>query len=143
MSNNENEKNINRAENDEEYDIILPEGFCELHQIYDWQNYTIHRIKRVLKQWGYHLENIWAGYKGNRYPGYVEHYQIIHTETGQIINPDTTLYGLQKIFARMDIPLYDEYSQINKDAPKRNSGAEDFMELLNEARQKDTGNQND
>ena len=93
----------------------------------DYLPYSNDRVKRMVKECGCHLENIWAGYKGNRYPGYVEHYCIINDETKEIINGNVTLEGLRYFFARQGFPLEDEFSM--SDNP-RNQGAEAFMEAV-------------
>lgn len=82
----------------------------------DYLPYSNDRIKRMIKECGCHLENIWAGYKGNRYPGYVEHYRIINDETEEVINSNVT--------------LEDEFSISN--TPKRNQGAQAFIEAVDQ-----------
>ncbi|MDR2284396.1 MAG: hypothetical protein LBE37_14350 [Sphingobacterium sp.] len=82
----------------------------KLKRQYSYIPYSFHRIKRILKESGLHLENIHAGYKGNRYKGYVEHYKIIDTATGKVHNERTNLHTLRCFFARQGIPEFDEKS---------------------------------
>lgn len=113
--------------NDEEEYLILPK---KVRLIHDYLPYTPCRIKRILKEmFDYRLENIWQGYKANRYPGYVEKYQLIENGTERVVNPCITLDQIRHIFANADVPLYDEKSSYNQTG--RNQGAERFLEAVN------------
>lgn len=119
--------------NDNELDIevsIDENGELKFRRGYDYLPYTADRIKRILKVYcNAELENIWFGYKGHRYEGYVEHYRIIECDTKEILNDYATLDGLRHFFARNNIPLYDEKSEIYKNI---NFKAIGFMDALKE-----------
>jgi len=55
-----------------------------------------------------------AGYKGNRYPGYREHYKIIETATGKVLKNRIDLEGLRYFFAPLGFLEFDEKSSINQ-----------------------------
>ncbi len=99
---------------------------------YGFDYYTPQRIKRILKKdFNCRLENVWQGYKANRWPGYHEIYNLVDDATGEIVGKELPLDHFRKEFARMGYPLHDEKSNIHKGCPKRNKGAEDFMQLVN------------
>lgn len=109
---------------DEEELYIDPN--MKLKRVYDYLPYSHWRIKRILEEnFNYRLENLWAGYKGNRYSGYKEKYRLINNDTGEIVNPCITLDRIRHIFANAGIPLHDEESN-------RNQGAQHFLETVNE-----------
>lgn len=119
-----------RKEDAENGDIIIwPEG-AGLHRMYDMLPYTKHRIERVYKQVGMHLENVWQGYKANRRPNYKEIYNLVKDTTGEVVAREQPLDYYRCILASLDIPLYDEFSTA-KDAPKppkENPNARQFRE---------------
>lgn len=90
----------------DEDEIIIPEG-AEFHRVYDYLPYSHWRIKRLLKELGWHLEPI-VGYKCNRVPGYKQKYDVVETESGKVIRKNVTLDFFREIFAKNGIPLHDE-----------------------------------
>lgn len=115
---------------DEDEIFFDPNAGFKIHPVSE--DYTHQRIKRILENdFNCHLENIWQGYKANRRPGYHEIYDLVDDATGKIIGRGLPLDHFRKEFARMGYPLHDEKSSIHKGSPKRNKGAEYFMQLVN------------
>lgn len=112
------------------YDDIVFEPGATLHRVYDILPYTHWQIKKILKALGLHLEPI-GGYKCNRVPNYKQHYRLIKTDTGEVVNPDITNDTIRRVFARKDIPL-DTGANTQKASASatRNPKAELFMAIL-------------
>lgn len=75
-----------------------------------WKPYTSYRIKRIIKELGCELDNIYQGYKANRRPGYCELYRIIRTEDRKVLNTCVSMDTLRRFFASYDFPLQDNKS---------------------------------
>lgn len=120
------DKKLNRKQEND--DVIDLTGVTGLKRVYDYLPYTACRIKRILhKHYGVHLHPI-GSYKCNRVPNYHQHYWVVSDETNEILMEDMTLETLRYAFARLDYPLYDEYSAVKKS--KRNAGAENFLKAV-------------
>lgn len=118
-----NEKNNNKI-NEEDNEIITFESVTGIHIVYNYQPYTIHRIRRILKQdFDCRLENVWQGYKANRREGYREIYKVIQNDDNEVIAENIPLDVLRCFFAREDYPLYDEKSSCNKSPRNQNAAA--------------------
>lgn len=66
-------KEVKKMDDDEIF--LDPNAGFKLNPGYE--NYTYHRINRILKQdFNCRLENVWQGYKANRRPGYHEIYNL-------------------------------------------------------------------
>ena len=119
--------------NDNEFDIEVSldeNGELKFRRGYDYLPYTPDRIKRILKDcFNAELENIWFGYKGHRFEGYVEHYRVIDCDTKEVLNDYATLDGLRYFLARNHFPLYDHKSEKWKNI---NFKAIEFMDALKE-----------
>ena len=76
--------------------------------MYTYQPYTVHRVKRMLKEIGCIAENINQGYKANRRVGYRELYRIKRISDGKVIHPCIDMESLRSFFAEHDFPLEDE-----------------------------------
>ena len=66
---------MNKDKKTDEEEILLP-PYTRLLRVYTYQPYTVHRVKRMLKEIGCVAENINQGYKANRRVGYRELYRI-------------------------------------------------------------------
>lgn len=99
-------------------------GATGLIQTYDWLPYSHQRIKQLFHdEYGITLDCIHPGYKGGRYPGYVNRYCLRWIDTGEIINPSVKLDWLRYFLARHGHPLHDN-------GPKRNPKCEAFLEAV-------------
>lgn len=85
--------------------------------------YSHQRIKQILLR-DYHiaLDYIWAGYKGNRYRGYVERYNMRNIDTNEIIAEGVTLNAIRIQLQAEGYSLHDEV--------KPNQGAVEFLEFV-------------
>ena len=77
---------MNKDKKTDEEEIILP-PYTGLRRVYTYQPYTVHRVKRMLKEIGCVAENINQGYKANRRVGYRELYRIKRISDGKVIHP--------------------------------------------------------
>ncbi len=124
-------QNYTDREQELEIDVPLDEnGELKFRRGYDYLPYTSGRIKRILKEhFNAELENIWFGYKGHRFEGYVEHYRVIDCNTKEVLNACATLDGLRRFLARNHFPLRDEKSECYRNI---NFKAVEFMDALRE-----------
>lgn len=132
-----------------EEEIVLEEG-AVFRRVYDNQSYTYWRIRRVMKELGWEMIQLWQGYKANRRPGYCECYRIVEKRTGRVIKECATLNQIRKAFAAAEVPLEDKknlqwqqekelrvsmdgkmWVMVNGVMKRRNRGAEIFMQCLN------------
>lgn len=91
---------------------------------YDYLPYSHWRIKELmLEQYGIELEYIHPGYKGGRYPGYVNSYRLKWADTGEIINPRVKLDWLRYFLAHEGHPLHPPEI-------KRNPGCVAFLQAV-------------
>ena len=83
--------------------------------------YSPARIKQILL-YDYHiaLDHVWTGYKGNRYRGYVERYNMRSIDTNEIIAQNVTLNSIR-------IQLQSEGYSLHEEI-KPNKGAQAFLE---------------
>ena len=99
-------------------------GATGLVRRYDYLPYSHWRIKQLMmEQYGIELEYIHPGYKGGRYPGYVNSYRLKWADTGEIINPRVKLESLRYFLAREGHPLHPP-------KVKRNPGCVAFLEAV-------------
>lgn len=98
---------MNKDKKTDEEEIILP-PYTGLRRVYTYQPYTVHRVKRMLKEIGCIAENINQGYKANRRVGYRELYRIKRISDGKVIHPCIDMESLRSFFAEHDFPLEDE-----------------------------------
>ena len=91
---------------------------------YTYLPYSHQRIKQLLmEQYGIELEYIHPGYKGGRYPGYVNSYRLKRADTGEIINPRVKLDWLRYFLAQEGHPLHEP-------KVKRNPGCVAFLKSV-------------
>lgn len=91
------------------HEITMPEdispdnplyGVTGLTKAYDYLPYSFNRIQDImLYDYGIELEFIHPGYKGNRYPGYVNKYRLIDYYTREVVYPRVTLKQLRYFLA--------------------------------------------
>lgn len=107
--------------------IVFPDdmGIC---LVPDWLPYSPFRVKRMLKEIGCDMNELWQGYKANRRPGYCKLYRITRISDGEVVRPCINMHSLQKFFAKQGFPLYDEKSACNQS--KRCKGAERFLQAV-------------
>lgn len=75
-------------------------GVRYLVQAYNFLPYSHQRIKEILwTDYGLELDFIHPGYKGNRYPGYVNKYRVLNAETKEVVVERTTLNALRHFLA--------------------------------------------
>lgn len=107
--------------NEEEIDLGCYTG---IRLGYDYLDYSHWRIKEILKlYYDCSLVNRPVGYKGKRYPGFVEHYDIVFNPTGEVIISNVTLDQYRQLFARKGFPLHEPDN-------KRRKGAEAFLDAV-------------
>ena len=94
---------MNKDKKTDEEEIILP-PYTGLRRVYTYQPYTVHRVKRMLKEIGCIAENINQGYKANRRVGYRELYRIKRISDGKVIHPCIDMESLRSFFAEHDFP---------------------------------------
>ena len=125
------EKNYTDREQEFEIDVPLDDnGNLKFRRGYDYLPYSQWRIKRVLKAYlNAYLKNRPVGYKGNRYPGFVERYDIVDCDTDEVLYSNLTLYAICRVFASCNIPLHDDKSKSCKNI---NFKAIEFMDALKE-----------
>ena len=98
---------MNKDKKSDEEEILLP-PYTRLLRVYTYQPYSVHRVKRMLKEIGCVAENINQGYKANRRVGYRELYRIKRISDGKVIHPCIDMESLRSFFAEHDFPLEDE-----------------------------------
>ena len=97
---------------------------------YDYLPYSHQRIKELMiEEYGIELEYIHPGYKGGRYPGYVNSYRLKWADTGEIINPRVKLRALRYFLAKQGHSLYPPKVQ-------RNPRCVEFLEIVDTLKSK-------
>ena len=86
--------------------------------------YSYWRIKTILKDYfGWELDRIHPGYKGGRYPGYVNKYRVIDMVTKEVIHPKVTLETLRYVLTDNGFPFEEPKN-------KRKPACEAFLEAV-------------
>lgn len=101
------EKNLLPAVEAED-DVIIFDENATLTRVYNYQPYSHWRIKEILREhYGAHLHAI-GEYKANRVPGYSQRYNLINSETGEVLFENVRLDTFRYIFAKENYPLHKE-----------------------------------
>lgn len=120
---------MNKDKKTDEEEIILP-PYTGLRRVYTYQPYTVHRVKRMLKEIGCVAENINQGYKANRRVGYRELYRIKRISDGKVIHPCIDMESLRSFFAEHDFPLEKITLTINEASEYTGIGRTNLRQLI-------------